>query len=38
LEGAISDAEMRRMNHAVDALGQDPRQVVRAFLDTIGRL
>ncbi|HWI20676.1 MAG TPA: ABC transporter permease/substrate-binding protein [Vicinamibacterales bacterium] len=33
LEGAISDAEMRGMNYAVDALRQDPFQVVKAFLD-----
>jgi osmoprotectant transport system permease protein len=38
LGGAISDAEMRRMNHAVDALGQDPFKVVKAFLDTINKL
>ena len=35
LEGTIGDAEMRRMNHAVDALRQDPFQVVKAFLDRI---
>lgn len=35
LEGAISGAEMRRMNHAVDAQRQDPARVVTAFLDTI---
>jgi len=35
LDGAISGAEMRRMNHAVDALRREPRQVVTAFLDTI---
>lgn len=38
LEGAVSDAEMRRMNHAVDAQRQDPFQVVKAFLDTIDKL
>jgi osmoprotectant transport system permease protein len=38
LEGRISDEEMRRMNYAVDAGKQDPFQVVRAFLDRIGRL
>jgi osmoprotectant transport system permease protein len=38
LEGAISDAEMRRMNLAVDAQRQDPFQVVKAFLDTIDKL
>jgi osmoprotectant transport system permease protein len=35
LGGAISDADMRRMNHAVDAERQDPFQVVKSFLDTI---
>jgi osmoprotectant transport system permease protein len=38
LEGAISGAEMRRMNHAVDAQRRDPSQVVQAFLDTINKL
>ena len=37
LEGAISAAEMRRMNYAVDGEKQDPFQVVRAFLDRIER-
>jgi osmoprotectant transport system permease protein len=37
LGGAISAAEMRRMNYAVDAEKQDPFQVVRAFLDKLGR-
>ena len=32
LEGAISAAEMRRMNYAVDGEKQDPSQVVRASL------
>ncbi len=36
LAGAISGAEMRRMNYAVDGEKQDPSQVVRAFLDKIG--
>ena len=36
LEGAISSAEMRRMNYAVDAEKQDPFQVAKAFLDRIG--
>ena len=38
LGGAISAAEMRRMNYAVDGEKQDPFQVVRAFLDKIERL
>ena len=38
LEGRVSDAEMRRMNYAVDAEKQDPFQVVRAFLDRINKL
>ena len=37
LSGAISAAEMRRMNYAVDGEKQDPFQVVRAFLDRIER-
>ena len=37
LDGAISAAEMRRMNYAVDGGKQDPFQVVRAFLDKLGR-
>jgi len=37
LGGVISAAEMRRMNYAVDAEKQDPFQVVRAFLDKLGR-
>ena len=37
LDGAISAAEMRRMNYAVDGEKQDPFQVVRAFLDKLGR-
>jgi glycine betaine/choline ABC-type transport system substrate-binding protein len=36
LDGAIGDAEMRRMNYAVDGEKQDPFQVVKAFLDRIG--
>lgn len=36
LDGAISNAEMRRMNYAVDGEKQDPFQVVKAFLDRIG--
>jgi osmoprotectant transport system permease protein len=35
LAGAISDAEMRRMNYAVDAEKQDPFQVAKRFLDRI---
>ena len=38
LEATISDHDMRQMNYAVDARQQDPFQVVRAFLDRIGRL
>jgi osmoprotectant transport system permease protein len=38
LEGRISDADMRRMNYAVDGEKQDPGQVVRAFLDRLGKL
>jgi osmoprotectant transport system permease protein len=37
LEGVISDAEMRRMNYAVDGEKQDPFKVVQAFLDRISR-
>jgi osmoprotectant transport system permease protein len=33
LEGRISAAEMQRMNHAVDGLRRDPRDVAREFLD-----
>jgi glycine betaine/choline ABC-type transport system substrate-binding protein len=32
LEGAISDAEMRRLNYAVDGEHRDPTEVVREFL------
>ena len=35
LSGRISLADMRRMNHQVDALRRDPPQVVREFLDTL---
>ncbi len=35
LSGAISDADMRRMNYAVDGEKQEPFQVARAFLDKI---
>ena len=35
LGGAISDADMRRMNYAVDGEKQDAAQVARAFLDKI---
>jgi osmoprotectant transport system permease protein len=35
LEGAITDADMRRMNYAVDGEKQDAFQVARAFLDKI---
>jgi glycine betaine/choline ABC-type transport system substrate-binding protein len=35
LAGRISAAEMRRMNYAVDGEKQDPKAVVRAFLDRI---
>ena len=37
LEGAISAADMRRMNYAVDGGKQDPFQVARAFLDKLRR-
>jgi osmoprotectant transport system permease protein len=37
LSGAISAADVRRMNYAVDAEKQDPFQVVRSFLDRIER-
>jgi glycine betaine/choline ABC-type transport system substrate-binding protein len=37
LEGAMSAAEMRRLNYAVDGEKQDPFQVVRAFLDKLER-
>lgn len=36
LEGRVSAADMRRMNHAVDGEKQDAAVVVRAFLDRIG--
>jgi osmoprotectant transport system permease protein len=35
LSGRISLADMRRMNHEVDALRRDPPQVVREFLATL---
>jgi osmoprotectant transport system permease protein len=35
LQGTMTDAEMRRMNFAVDGEKQEPSQVVRAFLDRI---
>ena len=38
LEGAMSAAEMRRLNYAVDGEKQDPFQVVRAFLDKLETL
>jgi osmoprotectant transport system permease protein len=38
LEGALSAAEMRRMNYAVDGEKRDPARVVRSFLDKIGGL
>ena len=37
LNGAISAADMRRLNYAVDGEKQDPFQVVRTFLDKLGR-
>jgi osmoprotectant transport system permease protein len=37
LERAISAAEMRRLNYAVDTDKQDPFRVVRAFLDKLER-
>ena len=37
LDGVIAAAEMRRLNYAVDGEKQDPFQVVRAFLDKLGR-
>jgi glycine betaine/choline ABC-type transport system substrate-binding protein len=38
LECAISAAEMRRMNYAVDGEKQDPARVVRGFLDKLAGL
>jgi osmoprotectant transport system permease protein len=35
LEGRISAADMRRMNHQVDGLRQDPRDVAQRFLRTL---
>jgi osmoprotectant transport system substrate-binding protein len=32
LDGKISDAQMQRMNYAVDGQHRDPRDVVREFL------
>jgi osmoprotectant transport system permease protein len=37
LGGAITDADMRRMNYAVDGQKQEPSEVARAFLDKINR-
>jgi glycine betaine/choline ABC-type transport system substrate-binding protein len=37
LAGRISAADMQRMNHAVDGLRQDPRDVAREFLASPGR-
>jgi len=37
LAGRISAADMQRMNHAVDGLRQDPRDVAREFLASISR-
>jgi osmoprotectant transport system substrate-binding protein/osmoprotectant transport system permease protein len=37
LGGRITIADMRRMNHAVDAERQDPAAVARAFLDQLER-
>jgi osmoprotectant transport system permease protein len=37
LEAKITDAEMRRLNYAVDGEKQDPFKVVQAFLDKIKR-
>jgi osmoprotectant transport system permease protein len=37
LAGRISAADMQRMNHAVDGLRQDPRDVARDFLASISR-
>ncbi|MGH9175226.1 MAG: ABC transporter permease/substrate-binding protein [Vicinamibacterales bacterium] len=34
LSGRISAVEMQRMNHAVDGLRRDPRDVAREFLDS----
>jgi glycine betaine/choline ABC-type transport system substrate-binding protein len=36
LAGSISDADMRRMNYAVDGERRDVREVVRAYLDSKG--
>ena len=36
IAGRISDAEMRRMNAAVDLHGRDVRQVAQEFLDRVG--
>jgi osmoprotectant transport system permease protein len=33
LAGSVSEAEMREMNHAVDVLKRDVREVARAFLE-----
>lgn len=37
LAGRISAADMQRMNHAVDGLRKDPRDVAREFLASLGR-
>lgn len=35
LAGRISEHDMRRLNHAVDGLKQNPREVAAAFLDQV---
>jgi osmoprotectant transport system permease protein len=37
LAGRISAADMRRMNHEVDGLRRNPREVAQAFLDGLSR-
>lgn len=37
LEGAVTDADMRGMNYAVDGEKQEPFQVARGFLDKINK-
>jgi osmoprotectant transport system substrate-binding protein len=37
LSGKITAADMRRMNHAVDASHRDPADVAREFLDHVSR-
>jgi len=37
LAGRITAAEMRRMNYAADAAGENPANIARQFLDRVGK-